>query len=571
MQPTFAQAPQYKTIHCPNCATPIPKISFISKKESTQCPTCLVTFYLGDQTTASRLETAIHPMSRHIKLEVTDNNLTLSYSRLALHAKQIGALFLGGALFLLCPLCVVANGEIGWWLWFFPPAWIAPLLIGYAATELINRTIIDVTPTQITVKKRPLPTWFDKVISLDHIEQIYVQESLNRKTKEKLGSYELRLKQVGESEDKILLYQINNISQAFLFEQELERFLGITNKPVQGEPIVKEPLENLSGWEQFAKENNLNSLRGKTLETSRVWGTYQDANLVLIAFYTKDGENRLASRLTLTAKKPLKPMGNVTLPQVQTAFDQIEEHAVSGLAINLNFDRGQIYWVQRDLLFQQPNLTYTIETLHQFMMMGPDIVALGGELMPTLTQAAALNLHPLRRYAWTMMTQIAPMTMRLQDQMDQLFCQRCITACTQHTAKASEIKRVAYFGCRICHQSNGFYEVSQVIARLDSDFGAEPHQDNETLRVNWLTHRKLFDFSAVEIAKASDEDVERFAVEIGNDTDPLRKPHYATMTCKVSADLDPSTLRILERTFGEVIIMNDDDFTTSNSQFTINN
>ena len=43
------------------------------------------------------------------------------------------------------------------------------------------------------------------------------------------------------------------------------------------------------------------------------------------------------------------------------------------------------------------------------------------------------------------------------------------------------------------------------------------------LRVNWLTYFQPFDFVQVEIHNASDEDVERFAVQMGNDTDPIRQ------------------------------------------------
>ena len=61
-------------------------------------------------------------------------------------------------------------------------------------------------------------------------------------------------------------------------------------------------------------------------------------------------------------------------------------------------------------------------------------------------------------------------------------------------------------------------------------------------------------FDEVEIVQATDEDVERFAVQVGNDTDPKRKPRYQEMRCVVSPEcrLSENSMRILERMFGAV-------------------
>lgn len=74
------------------------------------------------------------------------------------------------------------------------------------------------------------------------------------------------------------------------------------------------------------------------------------------------------------------------------------------------------------------------------------------------------------------------------------------------------------------------------------------------MQINWLARRALFDFDWVEIVQATDEDVERFAMQVGNDTDPFRRPRYPNMHCVIGPDcnLSENTLRILHRTFGEV-------------------
>jgi hypothetical protein len=54
------------------------------------------------------------------------------------------------------------------------------------------------------------------------------------------------------------------------------------------------------------------------------------------------------------------------------------------------------------------------------------------------------------------------------------------------------------------------------------------------------------------IIHASDEEVERFAVQVGNDTDPVRQACYPKMICILNPanDLSENTRRILVRTFG---------------------
>jgi hypothetical protein len=84
----------------------------------------------------------------------------------------------------------------------------------------------------------------------------------------------------------------------------------------------------------------------------------------------------------------------------------------------------------------------------------------------------------------------------------------------------------------------------------------EVFEQRGVLYLNWLARRNLFDFDTVTIVQASDEMVERFAVQVGNDTDPTRRPRYNHMPCRVSAkaNLSENTVRILHRTFGAVTI-----------------
>jgi len=78
-------------------------------------------------------------------------------------------------------------------------------------------------------------------------------------------------------------------------------------------------------------------------------------------------------------------------------------------------------------------------------------------------------------------------------------------------------------------------------------------QDN-ILRVNWLIERNLFDFQAVEIVQASDEDIEQFANQVSNDTNSTRQPYYRRMRCYIASgcNISENTLKILRQQFGLV-------------------
>jgi hypothetical protein len=89
---------------------------------------------------------------------------------------------------------------------------------------------------------------------------------------------------------------------------------------------------------------------------------------------------------------------------------------------------------------------------------------------------------------------------------------------------------------------------------LDAGMEQEPVKDDGILRVNWSVRQSLFDFDEVEITRATDEDVERFAVQVGNDTDKVRQRRYKKMRCVIAPNcqLSENTLRISRSRFGRV-------------------
>jgi hypothetical protein len=186
------------------------------------------------------------------------------------------------------------------------------------------------------------------------------------------------------------------------------------------------------------------------------------------------------------------------------------------------------------------------------------IVGLGGEIVPTLQTVAQNGTGSLRPMIHQMIRAIGSQTTyRLGYRFTELICSTCLTQCRAHKVRLHWWESVTYYGCRTCGQSRKLFNCSQgVTVVLDSARPAAYNgQSDGSLEINWLAYRELFDFDRVEILRAGDEEVERFAVQVGNDTDPVRRSRYKKMECLVGPDcrLSANTTRILQHTFGRVV------------------
>jgi hypothetical protein len=227
--------------------------------------------------------------------------------------------------------------------------------------------------------------------------------------------------------------------------------------------------------------------------------------------------------------------------------------------------RGRFYAFEtgREITYEQENietdadyLQLVLGVLQELVKAYPSVIKMGGEVVPIL-HPISRKYHMLQHVAGQLIFDIGKDTeQRLKGQETQLLCPHCLVHCGAHQRKVRWIGDITYYGCRACGQSQNFVPSDnyRLVVVLDTGLTAEQTNHNETIRVNWIKSRKLFDFEEVEIVRATDEDVERFAVQVGNDTDPFRSSHYEQMCCTISSDcvLSENTIRILHRTFGQV-------------------
>ena len=184
------------------------------------------------------------------------------------------------------------------------------------------------------------------------------------------------------------------------------------------------------------------------------------------------------------------------------------------------------------------------------------LVALGGAAVEPLRTIAEDRASPLRPTALWLLEGIAEDTAsRLADRAETLLCPRCLARFGEISTELSGDLLLTYYGCLACGQSRESLEwAGEVVAVLDARMQSAYAQEGETLWGNWLVRRSLFDFDRVEIARATDEDVERFAVQVANDVAPWRQSRYHQLPCRIAPDcnLSENTLRILRNLFGRV-------------------
>ena len=313
-----------------------------------------------------------------------------------------------------------------------------------------------------------------------------------------------------------------------------------------------------ASWEKLALVESLDLTLGfgpKGLYASREFGGYT---------FQLEGDQKgddIYSRIILVSDAPLSRSD----PSNIKLTDNVIEKQLFGSTIydvltgSLEADprAGLIWYEQRDSELTEEHYQLAFRLLSKLATAYPALVDLGGEVALRLEEIAAQSSTP-RPFIHELLKEIAKDTeARLGHQVDRLWCPRCQARFSTHQAKIANnvfSNTITYIGCRLCRQSRE-YEVGRVVAILDNQIEQPISESIGLVRVNWLALKQPFDFDRVEIRRASNEDVERFVMQIGNDTDPVRRPRYKTLRCVASSQnkLSQNSLRLLRRTFGEVI------------------
>ncbi len=318
------------------------------------------------------------------------------------------------------------------------------------------------------------------------------------------------------------------------------------------------------GWKEFAAAHGLSVVPADfPASKARLVGAYRGHDLKIESLQERD-----AAYYTLVQLGAVRPgpatagdaMGS--LPNAPTPHDVLAflmPHGLDGVPDGEieTTAGGQLFsYKPSGLLADGDKLERVCDLLAGLADRYPALAALGGAVAPALQVLARDNIL-LCNVAVQALKDIAAATQPLGGQADQWLCPRCLVRCGAHCAGLPGERDVTYYGCRACCQSREFIPYPrEMIAVLDTSWNHAQDLHDGLLRVNWLARRALFDFDRVEIVRATDKDVEHFAIQVGNDTDPLRSSRYAAMRCVVNpaCGLSENTLRVLENTFGQIEI-----------------
>lgn len=348
------------------------------------------------------------------------------------------------------------------------------------------------------------------------IEQLYVTKTTHKSKNGTIHRYNLWAKLKDEPVDRKLLTDIQQPRQFQYLEQIIEEFLQIDDRPISGEWDIK-PATRLgfdlaealdltlsAGYDYLAVRGN----RGDTRIDFTIQSLYEEPNSL--------------ARVSLQNSPQPAP---ITPAETERLFD-LKQRGVrlSGQLKPQNFKEGLVY--EEKGIIAERHAKPLLELMAELVTAQPSVVATGSELAPLLYDSYSQKGHLLRHVAADWLRRIADdTTKRLSSRTEGFICADCLTYLDAFSFKLGFLERITTYGCRTCGQSRRLIETPD---------GVEAVLDRR-----W---------------DANDEAVERFTVQVGNDTDPVRRPRYKKMAVTIAPDspISENSRRILERTFGNI-------------------
>jgi hypothetical protein len=123
--------------------------------------------------------------------------------------------------------------------WIFKVFPVIHLAVGIGLTYFtlagfLNRTTITVDGEALSIHHGPLPWWGNCRLPVDQLEQVYCQQQTNRGRNGVSYSYTVNAV-MKEGSKRTLVSGLTEQDHALYIEQQLERYLGIQDRPVPGE------------------------------------------------------------------------------------------------------------------------------------------------------------------------------------------------------------------------------------------------------------------------------------------------------------------------------------------------
>ena len=220
------------SIVCPQCNTPIP-VTTIEQDKAT-CPNCDYEFsvarLLQNDEDRKKME-MVHdiPMPPRIHQVVDGDRLVITRTWQRWNGVFLVIFLTPFVLSIWLMFVALFTGKLAAVVTITIFAIPVAIVAREALQKLLNKTIIQLDPVEITVQDVPI-TAYSSVFATQTIIQAYVR----RIYREKQTQFDVILI-LDTGEHGMLVKNLPNAVQAQYIEQEIEKFLGIAHAPVRGE------------------------------------------------------------------------------------------------------------------------------------------------------------------------------------------------------------------------------------------------------------------------------------------------------------------------------------------------
>lgn len=287
----------------------------------------------------------------------------------------------------------------------------------------------------------------------------------------------------------------------------------------------------------------------------KVEGSYQGHYVKIVITKNYDTHITVDSKQSSSQQVLLKSVELVEPAIITEWLTGVPDFEIKGTVTATQFGQ-KIYYKQFGIETDGAYLEVLLQRFSHLATAYSQVLALGGEIAPILYEVAIDNDHPLNLVAYQLLEDISHKTIQqIKERLASLLCVRCWARFQSHKLHFLSLQpaTIEYYGCRYCKQSRQYYEGEGIIV-LDERMSEVQVYTKNTFRVNWLANRRLFDFDRIEVIQVTDEDLERFAVQVGNDTDEIRRKRYKTIKCEIGlgCGISENSIRILRKMFGKV-------------------
>ena len=222
-----------RQLHCRNCDTPIPAEAINIQKALAKCPSCDCVFSFEEDLKKPPKQREALDMPAGIEILKLRSSLDI-YLRWKGSKLNFLTIFTVIWDIVVFPITLVA---IIFQIWFMLAVISIHLIIAIVMTYLLvarhrNTVEISVNEYRVKVKRTPLPVPFMDIGTIDtaKIDQLFCQQYISSKTNGQPNfSYKVMLR-LKNGATKALIKGLGLPEQALYIEQEMERFLKITDR-----------------------------------------------------------------------------------------------------------------------------------------------------------------------------------------------------------------------------------------------------------------------------------------------------------------------------------------------------